>query len=74
MKLKAENSDEAVTEGEEKEKSLTEKENKNGLAKEKQTKHTKHTQFKNHRIETTHLKEDPLFRGTTSIPRDYAMV
>lgn len=47
MKLKAENSDEAVTEGDDRERFLTEKENKNGLAKEeKQTKHTKHTQSK----------------------------
>lgn len=47
MKLKAENSDEAVTEGDEREQSLPEKENKNGLAKEeKPTKHTKHTQSK----------------------------
>lgn len=47
MKLKAENSDEAVTEGDEREKNLPEKEDKNGLAKEeKQTKHTKHTQSK----------------------------
>ena len=45
MKLNAENSDEAVTEGDEREKSLPEKENKNVLAKEKkQTKHTIHTQ------------------------------
>lgn len=41
------NSDEAVTEGDEREQSLPEKENKNGLAKEeKPTKHTKHTQSK----------------------------
>lgn len=44
MKLKAENLDEAVTEGAEREKCLVEKENKNGLAKEEQTKHTNHTQ------------------------------
>lgn len=47
MKLNAENSDEAVTEGDEREKSLPEKENKNVLAKEKkQTKHTIHTKSK----------------------------
>lgn len=41
MKLQAEDSEEAVTVGNERE-----KQNKNGLAKEKQTKHTKHTQSK----------------------------
>lgn len=44
MKLKAENSGEAVTEGAETEDCPVEKENKNGPAEEEQTQHTNHTQ------------------------------
>lgn len=72
MKLKAENSDKAVTDGAETENCLVEKENENGLAGEEQTNHTHHAS-QIHGGEILHQEEGPLFQESTSSQRDQTL-